>query len=358
MSNVDMQTIKDLGLTVRSQRLDPNVPVIDFVDYMIEHGYFSSREEFMEYVRATSTPNSQDGTDSPANGTVTKGGNVKPKIPNSEADKYGDIAIAVFEFPKYEYYNGSGYTGGDPENDYYVDIGMRYKSSCFDFTNQDDYYTTKHDFTGMTNQEKYLEIYEFFQHCYGENFLDAGAIGYVMPMQGDPYMGILDKFRSYVTNVCGLSKEYPENSKQLRQLRKEALYGGMSDKEIRAAIRAKYPPAGEMTFRDLYKMTNEMDECGIGGYAESCIKWVFRDRNNLSEIPVRETMLDVPVTSKHMQTILNSYEAKVYQNLYVDKNLGTVLKELAAEFGAAGGISVDSISKSNNAKDDFVWIKI
>ena len=355
-----MSSINDLQMMISTNPLynkeidrykNSDLPTVDFADYLVEKGIFSSKEDVVKYFRDTSIfyDDEKNAKNSTNNQTVEIGG----KKYNS-----GDIAIAVFEFPKYEYYNGSGYTGGDPENDYYVDIGMRYKSSCFDFTYQDDYYTTKLDFTGMTNQEKYLEIYEFFQHCYGENFLDAGAIGYVRPMQGDPYMGILDKFRSYVTNVCGLSKEYPENSNQRRQLRKEALYGDMSDEEIRAEIRAKYPPAGEMTFRDLYKMTNEMDECGIGGFAESCIKWVFRDRNNLCEIPVRETMLDTPVTSKHMQTILNSYEAKVYQNLHVDKNLGTVLKELAAEFGAAGGISVDSVPQSNDAKNDFVWIKI
>ena len=149
MSNVDMQTIKDLGLTVRSKRLDSNVPVIDFVDYMIEQGVFSSREEFREYVHATSIPQSQDVTDSPANGTVTKGGNVKPKIPNSE----NDIAIADFS----ELY--SFYPTGDHGHDYQVQMGINYNKTCYDGTNRRDYdkLTAEEDFTGMSAAEIYKQ---------------------------------------------------------------------------------------------------------------------------------------------------------------------------------------------------------
>lgn len=342
---------------IKHENIPKDAVVVDFADYLVEQGYFSSKEEFMEYIKGTDVFPGEENSAGNKKGGITEGETFEIEV---NGQKY-DAQMAVFEFPRYKYYTGNeGYTScsvGDAENDRYVNLGMRYKSSCFDFTYQDDYYTTKLNLEGMTNEEKYLEIYEFFKHCYGENFLDVSAINYVAPMQEDPYMGIWEKFNSFVTKACGLSEKYPENSQQLRQLRREALYGDMSDEKIRAAIREKYPPAGELTFRDLYKMINEMDLCGVGGFASDCVNWVFKDRYHLAGIDTREAMLDSTVNSDHIKKMLNDYEAKVYQNLPMDKNLGTVIKEIAAEFGAAGGVSLSTVS-ANSVKDDFVWIKL
>ena len=43
-----------------STRADKDTPVIDFADYMVENGYFSSKEELMDYIRTGNMPDNDE----------------------------------------------------------------------------------------------------------------------------------------------------------------------------------------------------------------------------------------------------------------------------------------------------------
>lgn len=355
MSNVDMQTIKDLGLTVRSQRLDPNVPVIDFADYLIEQGIFSSREELSKYIRETSIPYSQEDNGKYANGTVIKGGNAKQKIPNSE----NNIAIADFS-QLYDFY-----PTGDPDQDYQIRMGLNYNKTCYNGKNYWDYdkLTAAEDFTGMSNAEKYKAIYEKYQHCYGENFLDINAVPYVVPPHSEDFYGeLLDNFYNELEAAVG---DYSERAKACR----EALYGDMSDYDIRAAIVEKYSSDGTLTNSDLYKIAKAMDQCGVGGGIHNILRNVLtKDRSQVlynstlgiktsveTSCAMREEMLASPLDPY----MLDGIERRGNAMGAMSTKLYSALDQLREMCGAySGGISADSVPQSNNAKDGFVWIKI
>lgn len=151
---------------------------------------------------------------------------------------------------------------GDSERDENIRCAIDYYNSCFDFTNSRDYdrLTAEEDFTGMSNAEKYKAVYEKYQHCYGENFLEASAGDYdLIPSEYDFCTPIIRKFESEVNKVCG-------GEAKAQKARRDALYGeNMSDTEVRQAIIDKYVVDGKITNRDYNKMTNEMDLCGVGG---------------------------------------------------------------------------------------------
>lgn len=78
------------------------------------------------------------------------------------------------------------YKTGDTTQDMYIRMGMDYKASCFDFRNAGHFASLTAEqetsgFEGMSNADKYKAIYEKYQYCYGESFLDAAAIDYVSP---------------------------------------------------------------------------------------------------------------------------------------------------------------------------------
>lgn len=277
--------------------------------------------------------------------------------------------IANVEIPDYTYYTGNeGYAScvqGDPNNpviaaqNRQINFGMRYKSSCFDFTNQKDYdmLTKNSDYSGMTAAEKYKAIYEKYQHCYGEKFLDALAIAYTSPMQNDPYMELCNKFESEIAKVCGLSENYTERANQTRQLRREALYGEeTSDEQVRQSIMEKYPAMGEITFRDFYKMTNEMEMCGVGGHVNNWIGEVFSSRD------MREAMLDTTVSFEQLMSMQKSYSGKLSSNISMHPDFGTVLNELMTKYGKnAKNISTEIIEKmssdSERTRASITWLK-
>lgn len=293
------------------------------------------------------------------------------------ADSFDKSLTANVDIPAYAYYTGKeGYTScvtGSPNDpiiaaqNLQVNFGMRYKSSCFDFTYQADYdiLTENADYSGMTDGEKYRAVYEKYRHCYGENFLDALAISYTAPMQDDPYTELCEKFKTEIAKVCGLSGGYAETADQLRQLRREALYGEeASDEQVRRMITEKYPPAGEMTFRDLYKMTNEMEMCGVGGHVNNWIGEIFSEKGGYyGGVPagydMREAMLDTKVSLGHLRFMEDSYAGRLSSGISMHPDFGAVLSELIARYQKNSmTVSSEILEKTASEKADLTWLRV
>lgn len=203
---------------------------------------------------------------------------------------------------------------GDENADKRIREALDYFGSCFDLTNSADYFyiTAAEDLTGMTKTEKYAAIYQKYQHCYGENFLEGGAVDTCyIPSRYNVYNHILDSFHSEVEKACG--KNGAEKA------RRELLYGDCeSDEEVRAAIIRKYmqdSPDGRLTHRNYFKMTYEMDLCGVGG-------GISRSLHNSAYVPQNifeylnhnprgnnssAEFLDSYVTQTDIQDFYNSY---------------------------------------------------
>jgi len=197
------------------------------------------------------------------------------------------------------------------EFDTATQYAIKYYNSCFDFTNEWDFdeLTAGEDFTGMSNAEKYKAIYEKYQHCYGENFLEADAVDYyLIPTEYDHWTPVIHRFYDEVDAACG-------GDKNAREARKDALYGeDLSDKEVRQIIIDKYVHNGEITNRNYLKMTNEMDLCGIGGGIHTSNTFFGRGPSNVFDelrvlrewdpIEAREPTLDCNMTKSDFDDIV------------------------------------------------------
>lgn len=204
---------------------------------------------------------------------------------------------------------------GNEEEDKKIKIALEYYDTCFDLKYSRDYdkLTAEEDFTGMTITEKYKAVYEKYQHCYGENFLEAWAVRYSVP--SDVYMErILHQFEQEIERVCGS----PTYSEDVQKARREALYGKVSNEEVRRIILDKYKDGDNLTMRNLFKAASEMSECGVGG---SGLHTVVVDRleSNCDSVDdyykedhfyLREAKLDeyiTPYQIRKMVRDLNSY---------------------------------------------------
>ena len=351
MSNVDMQTIKDLGLTVRSPRLDPNVPMFDFAEVAAEKMGFPDRESFLEYIRNGRETDKKEADKA-----------LREKV---AAGEYGDVAFAECEFFGAYKLSYEITPTGDYAHDYDLKMGLNYNMSCVDDKNWRDYdrLTAEEDFTGMSAAEIYKAIYEKYQHCYGKNFIDINAVPYVTtPGAFDSFQGLISKFNMEIRSACGSDAD-------IKEIRREALYGDMSDYDVRAAIMEKYAADG-FTNADLYKVTAEMDRCGVGGGIHTPLQFVLTsDRSKVlynyvtygittsveTSCAMYEEMLASPVETYLIEGIERHGEGMNMMN----PTLRAAYEQIRSTYGAySGGISVDPISKSNNVKDDFVWIKI
>jgi len=227
----------------------------------------------------------------------------------------------------------SFYSTGDPEQDRQIALGLEYKRSCFDFTHAKEFdeITAKQKeagFDDLSRTEKYAAIYKKYQYCYGENFLDAKAIEYVdPPLSEDGCMSIIKKFNNEVADVCG-------GGGKTAKVRKAALYGDMSDYEVRQAILQKYSKNGEMSQRDLFRAANEMDLCGVGGGIRDSLNpignpFIYKDPlGTESTAEVREKMLDTPVTSSFLNDIEKVYKNRIMVGGYVDGDFFRVLGQI------------------------------
>ena len=204
---------------------------------------------------------------------------------------------------------------GDEEIDRIIQLGYDYRKSCFDLTNRKDYeaMTAAEDFTGMTDAEIYKAIYEKYQHCYGENFFEANAIDYINMNMERTYGSILMQFNNELSAVFG---EFYNH--RTMQARREALYGDMSDSEIRQTIMEKYMEDGNITLRNLFKAANEMDSCGVGGKMLFAMIDFGDGHESLNDrlpreefIFAREANMDQYVTPRLFQQLYRSCENQV-----------------------------------------------
>ncbi|MGN1417030.1 MAG: hypothetical protein ACI4XF_09310 [Oscillospiraceae bacterium] len=225
------------------------------------------------------------------------------------------------------------YSTGDPEQDRLIEMGMEYKKSCFDFTNAKDFERLTEEqkqngFENMSRAEKYKAIYEKYQHCYGNNFLDALAIDYVNPPTSeDRCMSVLIQFRKEVNEACGGYANVPK-------ARRAALYGEMSDEEIRQSIMDKYSQDGGMTQRDLFKAANEMDLCGVGGGISNMLNPIGNPSTYKSgENPMitRENQLDAPVMVQYLNNVQNVCKNRLLSGGSINMEIFAVIEQIMKE---------------------------
>ena len=205
-----------------------------------------------------------------------------------------NIPVATFGDPsEYRRFPSSG----NAEWDRCIELGFDYCATCFDFTNSEDFdkLTAEEDFTGMSKAEIYKAIYEKYQHCYGEKFFYSFAINYpVCAEQRSKYELIYWGFFEEAHKACGELYD-------LRDLRKKALYGDMKDQDVRQAIIDKYVVDGNLILSDFYKMTYEMDMCGVGeGVSSMLTRFDFVEKNGYpsGDYFERELRLNDNVTAK------------------------------------------------------------
>lgn len=191
--------------------------------------------------------------------------------PNEHMAKFEEVPEKTFSnqlknarYPVATFNNISRFQStGDDELDKKINIGLDYYDTCFNFKYSDDYdkLTAEEDFTGMTITEKYKAVYEKYQHCYGENFLEAWAVRYSEIPSYISGESVIHQFMQEIERVCGS----PTYSEEVKKARREALYGGVSNEEVRRMILDKYRDGDNLTMRNLFKAAYEMSECGVGG---------------------------------------------------------------------------------------------
>lgn len=323
-----------------------DMPVYNFADYMAEKMGFPDTESFFEYLHGNrELPEKEDDENSIKKANVS--------------GISGDIQIADFG-ELYEFY-----PTGDPDRDYQIQMGLNYNKTCYDGTNYWDYekLTAEEDFTGMSAAEIYKAIYEKYQHCYGENFIEINAIPYTRPPHSeDFYGGIIDKFYNELETAVG-------DCSERQQARREALYGDMDDNDVRAAIIEKYAADG-LTNADLYKITAEMDRCGVGGGIHSALysvltkdrsqmlyNWVnYRIETSVEESSaMHEQMLASPLDTDMLEYIEIYGKAMSITNPTFNSAVGQ-LRQLCGGF--SGSVSVDSVSAASTKNPEFTWIRL
>lgn len=340
-----------------------DLPIKNFSDYLVEQGIFSSKEEVSQYFRDTSI--FYDDEKNPKNSTNSQTIEIKGK-------KYNRSDIQIVDFGElYEFY-----PTGDPERDYQIQMGLNYNKTCYDGTNYWDYekLTAEEDFTGMSAAEIYKAVYEKYQHCYGENFIDINAIKYVRPPHSeDSFAQFIERFDKEIGTAIG-SSDYAD----IQKARREALYGDMDDYDVRAAIIEKYAGEDGLTNSDLYKIAAEMDRCGVGGGAHSALCSVLtKDRSQV----LYNSTLGIKTSVEESSAMREQMLASPADTYLVDgvlrhgKGMGSVnptmiaaVEQLRQACGASpsGGVSVDSInadvmnkmkSNSEHTRASLTWLK-
>lgn len=180
------------------------------------------------------------------------------KAKNANIADIPDELVCKFENLTQENFTSTG----DAEQDYAIELGLKYKRSCFNGNVVDgdirllDYKITE-DLSEMTPAEKYKAIYEKYQHCYGENFLYAEAADYVShPFETDDYIHVINKFKKEIKTACG-------KDCNMAKLRRNALYPDMNEAEIQNAIVEKFDTSDGISLIELNQIAYEMKSCGI-----------------------------------------------------------------------------------------------
>ncbi|MGN1088946.1 MAG: hypothetical protein ACI4Q6_00975, partial [Huintestinicola sp.] len=216
-----------------------------------------------------------------------------------------------------------------------IRAGLLYKKQCVNFSNARDFdkLTAEQELSGMTDGEKYTAIYEKYQHCYGENFLQAFERQFTVPAaERDDYTQLELKWKNELKAEFGSI----ENAEKARR---EALFGKVDEITVRNEIIGKYAQNEKLTFRDLYNMTYEMSLCGVDHGMSNALDGIFEiyggyymsqpgEHGQL----LREQMLDDEVTADHFKYLLDVQSSKLHFGDQTDPQMGQVIGQIQSAF--------------------------
>lgn len=193
------------------------------------------------------------------------------------------------------------------------------------------------DYTGMTDAEIFKSIFDRYEEVFS-GFKFARAVSY--PTTNTATGAIWTQFEREINNVFGRG-----NTERRRAATREAFFGDKSDTEIRKAIAANYPPAGQITLRQFLHMRWEMVMVGVDagiGHAMSI---------NGMDTPEREMLLDRPLDIRWLVNGLNHLNGLCPSNVNVQQSRGAsqALQDIF-------GVHIDQrghVSATNHNQIDF-----
>ena|GEM_PF-3237482 len=216
-----------------------------------------------------------------------------------------------------------------------VKLGLMHKSKYFDFLDTDEKLrklleaTSTANHKGMSNAAKALAIYTRWDEAFGD-FRKAAAIQYTGSMSSDlrTDQKIINQFNNELISVFG-------SVKNAEAAYRTAIYGNMSNAEVREAIAAKYPPMDKITLREFHEMVWEMQ---VAGADEGLSNVLFRAATDGVGVLAREELLDYPLDVSWFVSTYNTMRNAAAKTSYNDVgNSAVVLNELFGVYKESGG---------------------
>jgi len=173
------------------------------------------------------------------------------------------------------------------------------------------------DYSGMSDTEKVMAIFDRYDQAF-PGFLSSYAIHY--SNLGNSAADLVH--REYINELISVFG----NMEKATVAYRKALYGDMSNSEIREAIAAKYPPIGKITMREFHYMVDEMNQVGVDEKLRHILGEAMA--SNIDTL-VREELLDKPFDMQMICNQYNSMRNAMAKTSFNDVgNSGTVLREL------------------------------
>jgi len=195
------------------------------------------------------------------------------------------------------------------------------------------------EYVGMSEAEIARSIFNRYENAFGD-FRKVWAVGYPATSTNEHKDGaykIYNQFRRELESVFGSMEVATANYRK-------ALYGNMSNSEIRAEIASKYPPAGKLTLRELHYMVQEMEDVGVGdGFMR-----VFKGHEAMLKIGgvlSYESLLDRPVDISLlgvMSGVFNEMRNSAHQGIFQDTGVTNDIIKLIF------GINLDNMSSASS----------
>jgi hypothetical protein len=190
------------------------------------------------------------------------------------------------------------------------------------------------DFEGKTKVEKYKEIRSVYENYLGKDFEEPAMLFNFR--EGEDSELLTD----VALSIGHVTKEY--GADLTREERKEVEgYGGMSDDEMRDAIRAKYP--ANMTVKESLLMSLELDgfrlqeSQGRDNYTLGIREGIFLSiggisSGNPSTRKLYDAMMDLPADYEAMKARYDRHAANGY-NTHEQNDMDGVMKDLTSWTG-------------------------
>jgi len=191
--------------------------------------------------------------------------------------------------------------------------------------------TSDINYTDMSDEDKYMAIYNRYTGAFGPSFLMADAISYPTYDRDNIYTNIITQFRTDMRTAFGSNRNA---AKVLRTI----LYGDLSDADLKIGFTALYSPNNIMTLREFHYLTWNMAQVGFNSKLHEIlfVATCFHNYNdngiteNNSTI-LREDLLDQRLDLRH---ICEAYNA-MFKVGFVTIETGYLLRDLF-------GLSLDS----------------